>query len=1010
MRIVLFAFAMGICLPAPARADEFFRDQVAPILERRCLACHGAEEPKGGLSLADGRRALAGGDSGQVIAAGDAQGSLLLDYVSGDSPLMPKEGPPLDGRQVAAIREWIGQGAPWPADLKLVDKRFEGQSWWSLEPLKRPQTPVVAAPAGWPIRTPLDAFVLAELNRRRLAPSPQAGRRTIIRRLTYNLHGLPPTPQEIEAFESDRAPDAYERLVDRLLASPRYGERWARHWLDLVHFGETHGYDKDKTRENAWPYRDYVVQSLNEDKPYSLFVREQLAGDVLYPHDPDAVVATGLIAAGPWDFVGHVELREGTTDKDIARSNDRDDMLMTTVSTFLSVTAHCARCHDHKFDPILQADYYRLQAVFAGVDRADRPYHRDPELQRRRAALGSQRQLLAARQQALDEKLATFENSDLARLDAVLADLEARRAALPAGAAGDDSPTNGYHSAIMARPDEPKWVQVDLGEPKPIGEIHLVPARPTDFPDTPGFGFPVRFAIELSSDAEFSDPQILADHTGEDFANPGAESYVAPAGGAVARYVRIRATRLWPRTNDYVFALAELRVISAQDGDSQPNLALGAGVTALDSIEAGRWSTAHLVDGFDSRKRFERRAEDLAADGHREGVEARIEQVSRERQQRLMTLLDDATRSELDEVRHETAEVEDQLASLPPPDLVYAAASDFRPQSNFTPADGCRPIHLLQRGNVASRGDLMAPGALSCLPWLEHHFQLERPEDEASRRVALARWITDPANPLTRRSIVNRVWQYHFGRGLVDTPNDFGRMGSQPTHPALLDWLATEFLAGGESLKRLHRLILTSSVYRQSSAARADGQRIDAGNRYLWRMNRARLDAESVRDAALFVAGKLDQAMGGPSARQFVFKDDHSPVYDYERFDVEQPGSFRRGVYRFIVRSVPDPFMDCLDSADPSILTPQRNTTLTALQALAMLNNPFMLSQSRHFARRLEGVSADPAEQVRQGWLLALGRPPRSEESEALMAYAKRHGLANACRLIFNSNEFLFVD
>ncbi|MEX2561147.1 MAG: DUF1553 domain-containing protein, partial [Pirellulales bacterium] len=242
------------------------------------------------------------------------------------------------------------------------------------------------------------------------------------------------------------------------------------------------------------------------------------------------------------------------------------------------------------------------------------------------------------------------------------------------------------------------------------------------------------------------------------------------------------------------------------------------------------------------------------------------------------------------------------------------------------------------------------------------------------------------------------------------TPNDFGRMGSQPTHPELLDWLATEFLAGGESLKRLHRLILTSSVYRQSSAQRVDGQRIDAGNRYLWRMNRARLDAESVRDAVLLITGKLDQAMGGPSARQFVFKDDHSPVYDYERFDVEQPGSFRRGVYRFIVRSVPDPFMDCLDSPDPSILTPQRNTTLTALQALTMLNNPFMLSQSRHFARRLEGISADPVEQLRQAWLLALGRTPRSEESEALVAYAKRHGLANACRLILNSNEFLFVD
>jgi hypothetical protein len=521
---------------------------------------------------------------------------------------------------------------------------------------------------------------------------------------------LPPTPEAIGAFVNDKSTDAYERLVDRLLASPRYGERWGRHWLDTVHYGDTHGYDKDKRRANAWPYRDYVIASFNADKPYSRFVREQLAGDVLYPGDPDGIVATGFIAAGPWDFVGHVELREGTTDKEITRLLDRDDMVCNTAGTFLSLTVGCARCHDHMFDPIPQKDYYRLQAVFAGVDRGDRAYRQTQQT------------------------------------------------------------------------------------------YAVVPHAP-------------------------------------------------------------------------------------------------------------------------------------------------------------------------------------------------------------------RPIRVLHRGSVGAPRDLVGPGALSLVRNIPSEFELARPDDEGSRRTALAEWIVDPKNPLTRRALVNRVWHHHFGKGIVDTPNDFGFNGGRPSHPELLDWLACEFLDNGESLKKLHRLILTSAVWRQSSRPNAEHARLDADNRLLWRMNRRRLDAESLRDAVLQASGKLDLTMGGPGYDLFRFKDDHSPIYDYAAFDkTEAPATYRRTVYRFVVRSVPNPFLDCLDAADPNLSTPVRSTTNTALQALALLNDPFMVRQASHFAARLEKTEGGRSAQVEAAYRLALGRLPSANEKAALATYAGKHSLPQMCRVLLNTNEFIFVD
>src|SRR5438552_6285910 len=651
------------------------------------------------------------------------------------------------------VLAWSGETAP-PAK----------SDHWAFKPAIRPAIPVVQR-QGW-ARNPIDDFVLAKLEAEKLAPSPEADRVTLIRRLSFDLAGLPPTPEEVEQFIADRRADAYETVVDQLLASPRYGERWARHWLDVVHYGESHGYDKDKPRPNAWPYRDYVIRSLNNDTPYSRFVQEQIAGDVLFPDSADGVVATGFIAAGPWDFVGHVELSESKTDGLIARYNDRDDMVMNTMSTFLSLTVHCARCHDHKFDPISQEEYYGLQAVFAGVDRADRPFDLDRRVAAKRRTLMVERKKLVARQKELNEVVAKVTSPQIEQIGARLKELKEQFNALPKPE--KESPSNGYHSGIEPASDVEKWVQVDLGKVMPIDEVRLVPARPTDFADTPGFGFPRRFRVEAATADNFSDRNVLADHTNRDFPNPGDSPAVIPAKDCSARFVRVTATRLWERTRDYVFALAELQVFSGAN-----NVAPGSKITALDSIEAGRWGKEKLVDNFDSRRSLTEPPERPEVRTERDEIKAEPDKLEADRANQVQALLDDTIRSELADTRDRLVHVNQEIDALPKPQMVYAAADDFAPSGSFLPPGTPRPMHLLKRGDVKRPGPLVSPAALNCVPGLAGDLPITEPKDEGSRRAALAKWITDPRNMLTRRSIVNRVWQYHFGRGIVDTPKDF---------------------------------------------------------------------------------------------------------------------------------------------------------------------------------------------------------------------------------------------
>jgi hypothetical protein len=715
-----------------AMADETFDDSIAPLLERRCLGCHNDQQRQGEFSLQSAPTAFADG----YITAGDADGSHLIELVTPQAgqSLMPKDADPLSSDEIQLLRDWIDNGAHWPQDQTLQPARAGDFDWWSFRPLRRPPVPLLdelpsdvpATGIAW-ARTPIDCFVYQRLREHGLAPAPAADRRTLIRRLTYDLTGLPPSPEEVSAFVADGDPMAYEKLVDRLLDSDHYGERWARHWLDVVKYADTCGYDKDKLRPHAWPYRDYVIRSFNQDKPYARFVQEQIAGDVLFPGEADGILGLGFIAAGPWDFIGHVEVAESKVDGKVARNLDRDDMVSNTINTFCSVTIQCARCHHHKFDPFTQQHYYGLQSIFAAVDRADRPFDSDPQ------------------------------------------------------------------------------------------------------------------------------------------------------------------------------------------------------------------------------------------------------------------------------------------------SLVYAAATKFEANGTFCPTEGTpRPIHVLLRGDVQSLGEPMGPGVL---PLQEHEsWQLAEDLSESQRRAELARWLTNRDHPLVWRSIVNRVWQYHFGTGIVATPNDFGRMGAEPTHPELLDWLACEFRDGGTSLqaqsfKSLHRLMVTSSVYQQASTADHSGAAIDGSNRWLWRMNRRRLTAEEIRDSILSVSGALDRTMGGPGYYLFALEHpEHSPHFEYHKFDPADPTSHRRAIYRFIVRSQPNPWMTTLDCADSSQSTPQRSETLTALQALTLLNSPFNLTMTKRFAQRLQQQATTLEEQVELAMQLIAQRNPDSVEFAELTQFAGQHGLDQLCRYLFNLSEFVYLD
>jgi hypothetical protein len=876
----------------------------------------------------------------------------------------------------------------------------DAETWWSLKPIVKSAPTILPSGrfAEWP-RTPIDRFILARLLEKGLGPAPPADKRTLLRRVTLDLTGLPPTPEEIDTFLADNAPDAYEKVVDRLLASPHYGERWARHWMDVAHYAETHGHDQDRPRPHAWPYRDYLVRSLNIDKPYARFVQEQLAGDVFFPGDPDAVVALGFLATGPWDESSLRDIREDTIDRQIARYLDRDDMVTTVMSTFVSTTVHCARCHDHKFDPISMKEYYGLQAVFAGVDKAERTYDADPRLAAKRKQLEAEKARLVALRGKADPSLLT---------PAAQAEAAAWEKKVAAGVIHwtvlDPATMKSANGATLTRlPDH----SVLSGGKRPETDVTSISAH-TDLEGVTGVRVEVltddslphkgpgrqdngnlhlnEFQVRAAPRSDINESkQVLLKNPVADFNQDGWTVALAIDGNPKT------AWGIYPKVGQPHRAVFEFE---------QP-VGFAEGTTFIFVFEQTHGG-GHLIGRV--RVSVTTAPQPLtAADALPDELAATLARPS--------GLRTDAQRAEL-ALHVLEQKLDREMASLPPQQVVYAAASDFKPDGSFKPAGKPRPVHVLRRGDINKPGAEAKPGALACVNGLEAQFRLAKPDDEGSRRAALARWVSDPKNVLTWRSIVNRVWHYHFGRGLVDTPGDFGRMGAKPTHPDLLDWLGADFLEHGGSLKYLHQLIVTSAVYRQSSRHEPRFAEIDNDNRFLWRMNRARLDAEEVRDAVLLAAGRLDRTMGGPSVKQFNMSPGvHvTPNVDYQGFDVDRPEMERRAVYRFVFRTLPDPFLEALDCPDASQLTQARNVSVTAPQALALLNDKFMVRMSEHLAARATRAGADLPVRIRAVYRLALGREPSPKESVLLTDYAKKHGLANLCRMVLNCNEFVFVN
>lgn len=892
-----------------------FEKEVAPILQAKCIRCHSGEHPKGDLDLTSEKGLYAGGSSGKVVSDSREQPGLLWDMVE-QKRMPPRE--KLSENEIRILKNWVDHGSKWhgPA-LKITTKsaaaQRAGKDWWSLQPVTKPSLPAVRQ-QNW-IRNEIDHFILHQLEQRGLSPSLEADRRTYIRRVTYDLTGLPPSPSEIDAFVQDKSEQAYEALVDRLLASPRYGERWGRHWLDVVRFAESHGYETNELRRNAWHYRDWVIRSLNEDKPFARFVQEQLVGDVVSAGDPHNEVATGFLVGGTHDVVGN-QTPEGMAQQ---RQDDLYDMVSTTGSAFLGLTLNCARCHDHKFDPISQKEYYSMQAFFAGVHHGSRNIA-NPALQQQLDRLVSERK-------ALDQRL-----------------MEVRELASHAG------PPNSLLNTEVFEAVPARYVRMTIEKTKKndepcIDELEVY-AGDINVAHVKSGGKP-------TASSEYPNSEIHRIVHLNDGHIGNSKSWISHEPGK--GWLQIE----WPAP------VVIDRIVWGRDrnGQFQDRLAIKYKMEA--SMDGKHWKL--LCTDVDRMRRS------TATDTKRQIAE--LKSLEADRAKRHASIL----------------ELQNQLQ-------VYCGV--FK-----TP----EPIHLLKRGDPMMKQDEVSPSGIEAL---DIPISLKQMSTDQERRLALANWIVDTRNPLPARVMVNRIWHYHFGSGIVNTPSDFGFNGGKPSHPELLDWLASQFHQHQGRLKPLHRMIVLSATYRQSSQPDLESVKrnssVDADNRLLWKAPRRRLEAESLRDSILSVTGKLDLTMGGPGYDLWKYS---NYVVVFEEQKTLPASAYRRMIYQFKPRTQQDSTFGAFDCPDGTLTMPKRNSSTTALQALNLLNSPFMIDQSKVFAERLKKEAGTQAEsQVKHAYRLALGRLPSKKEFAACLSVIEQHGLDAFCRALLNTNEFIYID
>ncbi len=853
--------------PAPnGQPPVAFATDIRPLLEANCLSCHGEKLKLSRLDLRTRESAIEGGVHGPSLVPGQAEKSRLYRLVAGlEEPAMPMRGQALSAAQVAALKRWIDDGAVWdagaatsaatatpaPAIAAFEDRPItdEERSYWAFKPPVQAPLPAVSH-AG--LDHPVDRFLEQARAARGLAAAPRADRRTLVRRAYLDLLGLPPAPDEVERFVTDDRPDAWERLIDTLLASPHYGERYGRHWLDVARYADSAGFEYDVHRPNAWRYRDYVIKSFNADTPYDRFLVEQIAGDEMDGKTHDSQIATGFLRAGP-----RVLFRE--KDNPERRFDYLDDVLGVVGKGTLGLTITCARCHDHKFDPIRQKDYYALQASIFGYVETSVPLAPAEQA----AAYLATNEALDARRDGLKAKIAALEKPHRDRL-----------------------------------------------------ELALIKVR---------FSDPIYQAAAKSEAERTAGERLLAIQVFEAVSVPAKdlEAAMPPAELATRRDLT--------------------QQLAAVDAERPPPLPMA----------------------------------DVATDGDH----------------RFSPL------GEGDEV------VSCPKCRIPPP---FPGSYLHKGSGRYE----VPPSYFLIRGDVESRGPQMQPGFVQVITRGTPPTAIARPDGRTSgRRLALARWIASPDNPMTARVIVNRLWQKHFGRGIVSTLENFGKMGEAPTHPELLDWLAVAFVQNGWSIKQANKLMMTSAAY-QMAAAGGDAASADRDpeNRYLWRFRPQRLEAEIVRDSMLTVGGNINLAIGGEPIFPFIAKDILAGQYRGKWENTpDGPAAWRRGVYVYRRRSLPYPMFDTFDHPDMNVVAGARNVSTVPTQALTLLNNPFVLAQADRLAERVRRGAGEPATQIELAYRFALARPPSPAERDVALDLVRSQSLEAFTHVLLNLDEFVYM-
>jgi mono/diheme cytochrome c family protein len=900
---------------AVSRTVDFETD-VLPILNDRCVDCHGQEDPEAGFRILSRRSLIRGGESGEpAIVPARSADSFLIKVVAGLDPhlKMPPEGPRLTSQQIAVLRGWIDQGMKMPANA--ADDAELKSDHWSFQPVGNPQPPSFSDKFS---TSAIDSFVSGKLKKQQLSPSPRADRRTLIRRLFLVMLGLPPTPQQVASFVNNEAPDtdAWKKLVDQVLDSPHYGERWARHWLDLIRFGETHGFETNRERPNAWHYRDWVINALNSDKPYDDFIRHQIAGDAF--GEP---IGTGFLVAGPHDIV---KGRDPNLTL-MQRQDELSDMINATTTAFLGMTIGCARCHNHKFDPITQRDFYAVQAVFAGVQHAARKL---PVPKERQTELATVQQRI----QKLRQHLAEF---------------------IPPSKPGlRDAVTAGHNvdafDAVDAKFVRFTILKSSVSQPC-IDELEIFSGSKNVALTTAG-----AVATCSSSLPGYEIHQLKHVNDGV-YGNKRSWISNEPGGWVQIEFPKLQSIS---------------RVEWARDREGRYSDRVAVQYRIEAAIRPDEWKT---VAASDDRRPF----------GKSKNAEPDYK-------------FDNATKERAEQGRQWLAGLkaaQNKAAELSVVPTVYAGTFG-------QPG----PTHRLYRGDHNAKREVVGPNSIEMLGSLN----LGENAPEQKRRAAFAEWIANLDNPLTARVIVNRIWQFHFGTGIVDTPSDFGANGTSPSHPELLDWMARDLMNNGWSLKHVHRQLLMSNTWQQNSRPNADSIKVDEATRLLWRFPPRRIEAEVIRDSILTVTGKLDPKIGGQGFSGFEVEMEN--VRHFHPKSTYGPEDFRRMIYMTKVRQEQESVFGSFDCPDASQVTPKRSRSTTPLQALNLLNSSFVIEQAGFFTERLQNEAPNLTDgKVKLAFALCFGRQPTDEELADSSTFIEQAGLTQFCRAMLNANEFVFV-